>query len=305
MNEIKEAERFSLELDKILAGKAVAADLDPEMAADLAFAARLSAMDHSAESRMKNPTKLKIMAKAEEGRLRAMLLRMGVRPAVLAGAVMSILIAIVLMGPSGEKFSMIESDLSSSAGGGGLNLYRSSPNYRGVAALPGRGRGSYARKFGSLGVAGANDKSWQPAPIDREGYSHIEENAFKKPSDHPLSTFSIDVDAASYSNARRILNENRMPPEDAVRVEEFINYFRYEYPEPLGEHPFSITTELAACPWNAEHKLVRVGIKGKSIATKDLPPNNLVFLIDTSGSMTGHSLGLVKAGLKLLVAQMR
>lgn len=341
MNEIKEAEQFSLELDKILAGKPVAADLDPEMAADLAFAARLSALEYSAESRMKNPAKLRILAKAEENRLRAMLRRVGVRPLVLAGASLALVLAPFFMSwiasDRGEQqflslFSPRSTISSDASNQGNLFGSGSSPYENGNASLsaggaiggsaPGELEDSWSHSASrSAGVAAVRGNrsaflsgtgsslggltAASPAPADREAYAFIQENAFQRASDHPLSTFSIDVDAASYSNTRRILNESRMPPEDAVRVEEFINYFRYEYPEPQGEHPFSITTELAACPWNETHKLVRVGIKGKSIAKENLPPNNLVFLIDTSGSMTGHSLGLVKAGLKLLVEQLR
>ncbi len=141
---------------------------------------------------------------------------------------------------------------------------------------------------------------------DREGYDNIPENPFRLAKENPLSTFSIDVDAASYSNVRRILNEGRLPPAGAVRVEEMINYFDYDYPQPKGKHPFSITTELAACPWNAKHKLVHVGIQGRTIPKDALPPSNLVFLIDTSGSMSGpEGLGLVQKSLALLVKELR
>ena len=139
---------------------------------------------------------------------------------------------------------------------------------------------------------------------DREGYNTVTENPFRLAKDSPLSTFSIDVDAASYSNLRRILNEGRMPPAGAVRIEEMINYFDYEYPQPTSKHPFSITTELAACPWNEKHKLVHMGLQGKTVAKKNLPPSNLVFLIDTSGSM-GDDIELVKKSLALLVKELR
>jgi Ca-activated chloride channel family protein len=146
----------------------------------------------------------------------------------------------------------------------------------------------------------------RPIEHNTESYSHLAENAFRKAVDHPLSTFSIDVDAASYSNVRRFLGQGQMPPKDAVRIEELINYFPYSYPEPAGEHPFSITTEAADCPWKTGHKLVRIGLKGKSIAKDALPPSNLVFLIDTSGSMSGaNRIGLVKQSMRLLVEQLR
>jgi Ca-activated chloride channel family protein len=139
-----------------------------------------------------------------------------------------------------------------------------------------------------------------------EDYDGITENRFRKATDEPLSTFSIDVDGASYSNVRRMINYGQMPTEGAVRVEEFINYFKYKYPQPTGNDPFSINTEMSVCPWNKDHKLVMVGLQGKEIATTNLPPSNLVFLIDVSGSMSdANKLPLVKASLKLLVDQLR
>jgi len=139
-----------------------------------------------------------------------------------------------------------------------------------------------------------------------EEYDPISENAFHKVSDEPLSTFSIDVDAASYSNVRRYLNSGGLPPAGAVRTEELINYFKYDYPAPTGKHPFSITTEMSVCPWNNQHQLVMIGLQGKKIPTEDLPPSNLVFLIDVSGSMQrAERLPLVKSSLNLLVDQLR
>lgn len=139
-----------------------------------------------------------------------------------------------------------------------------------------------------------------------EDYDEIAENEYKSAKKEPLSTFSIDVDAASYANVRRFINENQAPPADAVRIEEMINYFQYDYPNPKGEHPFSIITEMSECPWNEGHKLVHVGLQGKRMETEDLPPNNLVFLIDVSGSMSSYNkLSLVKQSLKLLVKNLR
>ncbi len=141
---------------------------------------------------------------------------------------------------------------------------------------------------------------------NREGYDAIVENRFQKPADHPLSTFSIDVDGASYSNVRRLLKEGQWPAEGAVRLEEFINYFHYRYPQPAGEDPFSINTEISACPWNTKHHLVLIGLQGKKIPVENLPPSNLVFLIDVSGSMEEpNKLPLVQSSLRLLVEQMR
>ena len=139
-----------------------------------------------------------------------------------------------------------------------------------------------------------------------ESYSAIEENIFKGALKSPLSTFSIDVDAASYSNVRRFLNNGQHPPKDAVRIEEMVNYFTYDYAEPKGDDPFSINTEISTAPWNDKHKLVHIGLQGKKIPTDDLPPSNLVFLIDVSGSMgAANKLPLLKSAFKLLVKQMR
>lgn len=142
--------------------------------------------------------------------------------------------------------------------------------------------------------------------FNTENYSAINENGFKNPNADPLSTFSIDVDAASYSNMRRFIQNGQMPPKDAVRVEELINYFGYNYPEPKGDDPVSITTDVADAPWNKNHRLVRVGLKAKSIKTENLPASNLVFLIDVSGSMQGPDrLELLKTSMKLLTDQLR
>jgi Ca-activated chloride channel homolog len=139
-----------------------------------------------------------------------------------------------------------------------------------------------------------------------EDYSNITENGFKNVTDNPVSTFSIDVDAASYSNVRRFLNQGQLPPAGAVRTEEMINYFKYQYPQPANSDPFSFNTEMSDCPWNKQNKLLLVGLQGKSIPTENLPASNLVFLIDVSGSMSGENrLPLVKASLKLLTDQLR
>lgn len=139
-----------------------------------------------------------------------------------------------------------------------------------------------------------------------EGYSAIHENGFKDVLHAPLSTFSIDVDRAAYSNVRRFLNMGQLPPKDAVRTEEMINYFSYDYPEPEGKHPFSVYTEISECPWNADHQLLHVGLKGKSIQKEHLPASNLVFLIDVSGSMgTPNKLPLLKQAFRMLVGELR
>lgn len=158
--------------------------------------------------------------------------------------------------------------------------------------------------MGSYYPSLVNDE--EEGDLSREGYDHISENKFLKVSDNPLSTFSIDVDAASYSNVRRFLNQGQLPPAGAVRIEEMINYFHYSYPQPSNTDPFSVTTEITDAPWNKEHKLVLIGLQGRTISADNLPSSNLVFLIDVSGSMSGpNRLGLVKASLKLLVDQLR
>ncbi|RDC65806.1 vWA domain-containing protein [Adhaeribacter pallidiroseus] len=144
------------------------------------------------------------------------------------------------------------------------------------------------------------------APFNTEEYDRIEDNNFLAAKRHPLSTFSIDVDAASYSNVRRFLNNGQKPPKDAVRIEEMVNYFKYDYPQPKAEDPFAVITELAACPWNPDNQLLHIALQGKNIATDNLPPANLVFLIDVSGSMDSpDKLPLVIAGFKLLINQLR
>lgn len=138
--------------------------------------------------------------------------------------------------------------------------------------------------------------------FNTEEYGKIDENQFKHTGQHPLSTFSIDVDTASYSNVRRFINGSRLPPKDAVRVEEMINYFSYHYPGPEGKHPFSIFTEVSDCPWNKEHKLVHIGLQGKRLNYDKLKPSNLVFLVDSSGSMNSHNkLPLLQKSLAMLL----
>jgi Ca-activated chloride channel homolog len=143
----------------------------------------------------------------------------------------------------------------------------------------------------------------RPGTGNTEGYNPITENPFQVPKHAPLSTFSIDVDTASYSNVRRFITQGQLPPKDAVRLEELINYFPYDYPLPTNDRPFSVTTEMAPAPWNPAHKLVQIGLKGKQLAT--LQPSNLVFLIDVSGSMqAANKLPLVKQSLCLLVQEL-
>jgi Ca-activated chloride channel family protein len=138
-----------------------------------------------------------------------------------------------------------------------------------------------------------------------EAYSHIDENPFLEIARAPLSTFSIDVDTASYSNTRRFLRDGQLPPKDAVRIEELINYFTYDYPQPVGDAPFSVTAEISEAPWNPSHRLVHIGLQGKRIPMENMPPANLVFLLDVSGSMNeARKLPLVKSAMKMLAEQL-
>ena len=142
--------------------------------------------------------------------------------------------------------------------------------------------------------------------FNTEEYRHFLDNDWASPTRQPLSTFSIDVDAGSYGNVRRFIRDGRLPPKDAVRVEEMINYFRYDYPEPSGAHPFSVTTELSTSPWRRGNRLALIGLQSKRIPMEDLPPSNLVFLIDVSGSMNSpDKLPLVKSAFRLLVNELR
>ena len=134
-----------------------------------------------------------------------------------------------------------------------------------------------------------------------ESYAAVDENPFRSVARDPLSTFSIDVDTASYSNVRRLISAGTLPPADAVRIEEMINYFRYQYAQPTGGEPFSVTTELTDSPWNPKHRLALIGLQGRQMPDEDLPARNLVFLIDVSGSMqSADKLPLVRNGLRML-----
>jgi Ca-activated chloride channel family protein len=138
-----------------------------------------------------------------------------------------------------------------------------------------------------------------------ERYAEITENPFLETARAPLSTFSIDVDTASYANVRRYLNDGQMPPKDAVRIEELVNYFEYDYPQPIGNVPFSVNTEAATAPWNQRHKIVSIGLQGKKVSLDNVPPSNLVFLLDVSGSMNDpRKLPLLKDALRILVNQL-
>lgn len=146
----------------------------------------------------------------------------------------------------------------------------------------------------------------KPREFNTEDYSPIIENKFLAATTNPLSTFSIDVGEAAYSNVRRYIQNGQLPPAGAVRIEEMINYFDYAYPQPADDHPFSVNTEISDCPWNTKHRLVHIGLEGKEIPMAKLPAANIVFLIDVSGSMEDpNKLPLVKASMNMLVDHLR
>ncbi len=150
------------------------------------------------------------------------------------------------------------------------------------------------------------DQNADTSVFNTEEYDQIIENRFLTATENPLSTFSIDVDGSSYSNARRYLQQGRIPPAGSVRIEEFINYFHYDYPQPKGQYPFSINTEIGECAWSPHHRLLMIGLQGRKIPMNELPASNLVFLIDVSGSMMEpEKLPLVQRSLGMLVDQLR
>lgn len=185
---------------------------------------------------------------------------------------------------------------------------RSLMQLRGLADAAKAAAPPYPMPQPSAGAVGPGFDRRRPpgVPFNTEEYKPLGENEFLAVSGNPRSTFSIDVDRASYSNVRRFLRSGVRPPRDAVRIEELINYFTYDYPDPDGNVPFSITTEVAGAPWAPAHRLVRIGLQAKRLDFAKLPPNNLVFLIDVSGSMNSDDkLPLLKRSLRLLVDELR
>ena len=165
---------------------------------------------------------------------------------------------------------------------------------------------SESRALQGIAPGSAYDRAYAVEEVNTEEYQGLEENIFHGADQKPLSTFSIDVDAASYSNLRRFINAGERPPKDAVRIEEMINYFDYDYKEPKNGDPFNVYTEIAQAPWNEKHQLVHIGLQGKKISVDNLPASNLVFLIDVSGSMNQpNKLPLVKKSFQMLVDQLR
>lgn len=186
-----------------------------------------------------------------------------------------------------EYNNLVDKKLRGKAAGVQVTSYNSSPTRNSTVRI--RGNGSLNNRVS-----------------DYESYGRIQENIFKSVNTAPLSTFSIDVDKAGYSNIRRMLNNGQEVPEDAVKIEEMVNYFAYDYPQPKGEDPFSITADIVNSPWNEDTKLVRIGLKGKDISLDKVPASNLVFLLDVSGSMDSpNKLPLLKAALNVLVDKLR
>lgn len=178
-------------------------------------------------------------------------------------------------------------------------------NVGGVPSQPQSPNAGKSANANSSGAVASDAEASEEPGVPGERYAQIDENPFLEAARAPLSTFSIDVDTASYSNTRRFLNEGQLPPRDAVRIEELVNYFAYDYPQPLGDAPFSVKAEVADCPWNTQHRLVQIGLQGKRVSTETMPPANLVFLVDVSGSMgEPHKLPLVKQGLRTLAEQL-
>ena len=174
-----------------------------------------------------------------------------------------------------------------------------------AAPAPGARRLAAERDARELEMQSVGGQRKQQDAQAGERYARFDENRPRTSSEQPLSTFSIDVDTASYANVRRFLTSGRLPPPDAVRIEEMVNYFRYDYPQPGGDRPFSVTLEAAECPWHSGRRLVRIGLEGRDIDRRERPAGNLVFLIDVSGSMSAaNKLPLVKQALAMLVEEL-
>ncbi len=173
-----------------------------------------------------------------------------------------------------------------------------------LANIPVRGVSNAVAAMAEVVNSNSNNRGGRDA-FNTEEYARIYENDFLNAFEDPLSTFSADVDVAAYANARRYIMEERLPPRDAIRIEECINYFKYDYPQPEKKHPISINLEYGPCPWNEEHQLVNIGLQGKSLSTEEKKTSNLVFLLDVSGSMDSpKKLPLLKKAFKLLVGQL-
>jgi Ca-activated chloride channel homolog len=175
-----------------------------------------------------------------------------------------------------------------------------------IAETKARGSGNRTPNIELMAPQASRDYlTFLPHPVpdfNTEAYDRIEDNPFRRVTDDPLSTFSIDVDTASYANVRRFLNGGSLPPADAVRIEELVNYFRFDYPRPTSSAPFSVSTEVAACPWNPAHRLALIGLQARPIDLSTIEGRNLVFLLDVSGSMMpADKLPLIRTAMRMLV----
>ena len=207
-------------------------------------------------------------------------------------------------------FSLIAAGCSSKSDTANTNSASRTSESQDVAystqpAMNSNAMSSNSSTMGAPSEAKRSDGEFDEKSTSGERYAEILENPFLDAKRAPLSTFSIDVDTASYANVRRYLNDGQMPPKDAVRIEELVNYFEYDYPQPIGNQPFSVNTEVASAPWNKNHKIVSIGLQGKRVSLDDVPPSNLVFLLDVSGSMNDpRKLPLLKDALRILANQL-
>jgi Ca-activated chloride channel family protein len=197
-----------------------------------------------------------------------------------------------------SSLSASSSPIAQSGGmGGGV--------FKQIHGLSAFNRRSQSMQYDSEERESFRDKGRYRQPFNTEAYDRVVDNPFLRATQNPLSTFSIDVDTAAYANLRRFLSSGALPPKDAVRIEEMVNYFAYSYTGPKTSDPFSTQVEVASAPWKPEHRLVKVGLKGRDIAQDKRPPSNLVFLIDVSGSMQPpNKLPLIKRGLPLLIEKL-
>lgn len=217
------------------------------------------------------------------------------------------------------KMPLIEIDNTSSNATVTAEAIRNLPT-KNIAAIAATSAGTSSTDGGEISIRGSRSDgsvyyvdgvrystSHSAAYADNEEYAKLIENEPHSPFRQPLSTFSIDVDRASYSNIRRYIEDEKMPPVDAVRIEEMINYFNYDYPQPSKKtRPFEMYTQVTTCPWNSNSKILHIGMQGRTIPQDDLPASNLVFLIDVSGSMqTANKLPLVKESFRLLLDQLK
>ncbi|GFO63269.1 VWA domain-containing protein [Geomonas paludis] len=220
-----------------------------------------------------------------------------------------LLLCVASMTACGDRARRREAALAAAAGEASVAAYQVQTEHaRAKKAMAAPAAVMAPPAAGAYRMAGMTAAPAPPPPssFNTEEYSRIEANRFLEVLKNPLSTFSIDVDTASYANVRRYLSGGTLPPPDAVRIEELVNYFGYDYPQPRGDIPFAFSSELTDAPWQPGHKLLRIALQGRKIPTEQLPPANLVFLVDVSGSMAeANKLPLLVKSFKMLVRQLR